>query len=114
LILLQEEWQPEKLSEVLHLYFDTFHLSNRHGSGVEVAKALANILKRLEEIELTIEKSRPHQLSIGQSFIVNSIGYGTISQLTTYLNKLRDYEKMDVSEWILVVKSKHNPKSRMS
>jgi hypothetical protein len=55
-LILQEEWQPEKLSQVLHLYFDTFHLSNRHGSGVEVAKALANILIRLEEIELTIEK----------------------------------------------------------
>ena len=33
------------------------HLSDRHGNRVEVAKALANILIRLEQIEANIEKS---------------------------------------------------------
>ena len=33
------------------------HLSDRHGNRVEVAKALANILVRLEQIERNIEKS---------------------------------------------------------
>lgn len=33
------------------------HLSDRHGNRVEVAKALANILERLEQIERNIEKS---------------------------------------------------------
>jgi hypothetical protein len=33
------------------------HLSDRHGNRVEVAKALANILVRLEQIERNVEKS---------------------------------------------------------
>ena len=33
------------------------HLSDRHGNRIEVAKALANILVRLELIERNIEKS---------------------------------------------------------
>ncbi|MFZ0695741.1 MAG: hypothetical protein WAM88_01235 [Nitrososphaeraceae archaeon] len=33
------------------------HLSDRHGNRIEVAKALANILIRLEQIEANIEKS---------------------------------------------------------
>jgi hypothetical protein len=33
------------------------HLSDRHGNRIEVAKALANILIRLEQIESNIEKS---------------------------------------------------------
>ena len=33
------------------------HLSDRHGNRVEVAKALANIFIRLEQIEANIEKS---------------------------------------------------------
>jgi hypothetical protein len=33
------------------------HLSDRHGNRVEVAKALANILERLEHLERNIEKS---------------------------------------------------------
>jgi hypothetical protein len=33
------------------------HLSDRHGNRVEIAKALANILERLEHIEHNIEKS---------------------------------------------------------
>jgi hypothetical protein len=33
------------------------HLSDRHGNRVEIAKALANILVRLELIERNIEKS---------------------------------------------------------
>jgi hypothetical protein len=33
------------------------HLSDRHGNRVEIAKALANILERLEHIERNIEKS---------------------------------------------------------
>ena len=33
------------------------HLSDRHGNRVEIAKALANILERLEYIERNIEKS---------------------------------------------------------
>ena len=33
------------------------HLSDRHGNRIEVAKALANILERLEQIERNIEKS---------------------------------------------------------
>ncbi len=33
------------------------HLSDRHGNRVEVAKALANILIRLEQIERNVEKS---------------------------------------------------------
>jgi hypothetical protein len=40
-----------------HLCFDTFHLSDRPGSRVEVAKALDNILIMLEEIKRYIEKS---------------------------------------------------------
>ena len=35
----------------------TSHLSDRHGNRVELAKALANILTRLEQIEANIEKS---------------------------------------------------------
>jgi hypothetical protein len=33
------------------------HLSDRHGNRIEVAKALANILIRLKQIESNIEKS---------------------------------------------------------
>jgi hypothetical protein len=33
------------------------HLSDRHGNRAELAKALANILVRLEQIERNIEKS---------------------------------------------------------
>ena len=33
------------------------HLSDRHGNRIEVAKALANIFIRLEQIEANIEKS---------------------------------------------------------
>ena len=33
------------------------HLSDRHGNRIEIAKALANILVRLELIERNIEKS---------------------------------------------------------
>lgn len=33
------------------------HLSDRHGNRIEVAKALANILIRLKQIEANIEKS---------------------------------------------------------
>jgi hypothetical protein len=36
------------------------HLSDRHGNRIEVAKALANILIRLEQIEANIEKSHGH------------------------------------------------------
>ncbi len=35
----------------------TNHLSDRHGNRVELAKALANILIRLEQIERNVEKS---------------------------------------------------------
>jgi hypothetical protein len=33
------------------------HLSDRHGNPVELAKAISNILERLEKIERNIEKS---------------------------------------------------------
>lgn len=33
------------------------HLSDRHGNPVELAKALGNILERLEKLERNIEKS---------------------------------------------------------
>ena len=36
------------------------HLSDRHGNRIEVAKALANILIRLKQIEANIEKSHGH------------------------------------------------------
>ena len=41
------------------------HLSDRHGNRIEVAKAVANILIRLEQIEANIEKSHG---PIGQTF----------------------------------------------
>ena len=45
----------------IDLYVDDIdlksHLSDRHGNRIEVAKALANILVRLELIERNIEKS---------------------------------------------------------
>ncbi|CAN5416249.1 hypothetical protein BH18THE2_BH18THE2_16830 [soil metagenome] len=67
-------------SQVVHLYFDTFHISDRHGNRVEVGKDLANILIRLEEIELTIEKVSPPSTKYRSELIVNvkHIGYGTI------------------------------------
>jgi hypothetical protein len=105
LILLQEQWQQEKLSQVVHLYFDTLHLSNRHSNRVEVAKALANILIRLRTLELTIEKSSPHRLSIGQW-----VRYYTLADNLYEVERLRnDHEK-----WILTVKSEYNLESRMS
>jgi hypothetical protein len=33
------------------------HLSDRHGNRVEIAKALAHILERLEALERRVEKS---------------------------------------------------------
>jgi hypothetical protein len=114
LILLQEQWQQEKLSQVVHLYFDTLHLSNRHSNRVEVAKALANILIRLRTLELTIEKSSPHRLSIGQSSIVNVktywVRYYTLADNLYEVERLRN----DHQKWILAVKSEYNLESRMS
>ena len=37
------------------------HVADRHGNRVEIAKALANILERLEHIERNIEKSRSYR-----------------------------------------------------
>ena len=47
-----------------HLCFDTFRLSDRPGSRVEVAKTLDNILILLEQIKRFIEKSHGTYLNV--------------------------------------------------
>jgi hypothetical protein len=90
------------------------HLSDRHGNRIEVAKALANISIRLRTLELTIEKSSPHRLSIGQSSIVNSKNIlGTVLYLSLQYEEVERLRN-DHQNWILAVKSEYNLESRMS